>query len=247
MFQGKQEGNRDLYTGFGKVKINSVALEEKNDKKFITFKVTEATGKFTTNLSFLVSSEENTSKSGKTQYIDAQGRTKWAEGKPESTLYFDANTAKGALRGEEDLVAFIAALVNVEKGETARFDDFKAITRGNLAEIEEAIKAFPNNKVGVAVGIRNGKYQTIYSRKFVRGWAKDGSYLKKELEKDTYNKDFYGTEFTTLTVFDPSSITPNDEVPAEIGGGELGGDTIAMNFDATELPEYKEIDSNLPF
>lgn len=209
MFDITKQEDGKLHTGNIIVKTKSVNAEEKNDQYIINFQLENEEKGFKSRLSFFVKDEVVESKSGKTQYGDAQGRFNYFEGAPESGEYFDATTARKALQGEEKLTRFIRDYANVKKGGSARFADFSKIAKGDLTEINAILTQLPNNNVIVRAGVRGGKYQTVYNGAFERGWSKDAKNIERAIAKETSTAVEYGTpEFKE---YDPNAIKPTDE------------------------------------
>lgn len=211
-FVANKENSKTLYTGYAIMKVNGVKIELKNDKQLLTFDLESKDGKISTKLDFFLEPILVESKTGKKQFIDAFGRAKYFEAAVESSEYFDAKTARQAIRGEEEVTAFIAALANVKKNENARFDDFMAIAKGDIAQIEAILKVVPNNNVGVVLGVRQNKYQSVYTRVFGRGWMLDaGSRFEKTLGNETSTANYYGKAPYTLSEYDPETVQPTPE------------------------------------
>ncbi len=98
----------------------------------------------------------------------------------------DRSKLTGAIRnpyqGEVDLLLFIADWCNIKKGEPLSLESIEKIAKtGDLFELREI---FNNAKENVFKGlllVRDGKYQSVYTKKLMRSWNTDLSYLHKSL------------------------------------------------------------------
>ncbi len=206
-----QKVSTTLFTGYAVVKVSSFKIEAKDDKQMLTFYVETKDGKISAPLVFFLEPKINESRTGKTQYIDEKGRTQYFEGNPQSTEYFDANTARPAIRGEEDVTKFLIALGNVRKNQNARFDNFETIAKGDITQIQNILKIISNNNVGVLLGV-NGTYQRVHNRVFAAGWRTDaGTQFEKTVNNETSTSTFYGVPPFKLTEYDINSIQPDAE------------------------------------
>lgn len=152
--------------------------------------------------------------SGKIQIIDKYGRTAWATQNDVNTrsipVYSNGpadidKDYRPAYVGEEELVAFVKAYLNIPEVSIwdnnlqkrvpnskvkpeeceCRFDNLDNIFKGDFSEIIDTFSFQPMNRVKVLLGVRtdpeSGKlYQAVYTKKFI----KNGSSSTKALEKD---------------------------------------------------------------
>jgi hypothetical protein len=138
-----------------------------------------------TKASYFVSDEGRVSKDGKKfEFIDKHGKSSWASDIDALPAFVDKTSAKKSKNGEVELTQFIASWAGVKKDGEARLDNISALFSGNTEEIKAVKKSFPNNKVVVALGVRDGKYQTVYTKTVLQGWATDHKYLVKNLTED---------------------------------------------------------------
>lgn len=126
----------------------------------------------------MTNKKRDTSKTGKTQYINDVGSTTWAEDenalKDEKYKIFTTRDFRDALIGEEKLYNFLRALFNsldFKDPSTELKLDNKKLFKGNMADIKDAIAAFPNATICALATIRtvpgeNGanakEYQSLY-------------------------------------------------------------------------------------
>lgn len=230
-------GGVQLYVGIAPVKVVAVnpTIEELKDKLGITLKrepeylgvsiLGETYNKITfwveciepkiiTKFDILVKPEDRVSKAGKPQWINAFGVTTWSDDTPNYDWY-KLDGVRHAFVGEDTLIEFIKAYANVANGGKVSFDDPKAIAKGDVKEIKALIDALSENRVRVLLGVKEGKYQQVYTKHFGR---------LKPFRKDMFikmlNDDFgsFNAEYNQsleLEVYVPGLVGPDAEVAAE--------------------------------
>lgn len=163
-------------------------------------------------VAFFLKNSPRTNKDGnKEQFIDKTGTTCW--GDPNGKDWFDVESARPAYIGEEELVAFIKNWVNVKPKDTATFEDFSKIVKGDLSELKTIFKGFQSNEVRVLLTVKHndGKaYQNVYGRYFDRATNKGYTYWSKHLTdqvKSGYFKDSYSLELKPYVPVAPSADT----------------------------------------
>lgn len=172
----------------------------------------------TTRFEILMNSKERVSQSGKNQWINAIGQSTWADGEPEYDWYKKEGLRK-ALTGEETLINFTKAWANVANGDEVSFDSIAKIVKGDVTEVKALVKLLSNNQVRLLVGVKDGKYQTIYTKVFGRVKPQRDDIFVKNLNDDygAFNAEFD----TTLGwgIFSPelAVVTPDtdDETVSE--------------------------------
>jgi hypothetical protein len=179
---------------------------------------TEFKGKF----SIFVQGNTRESKAGKKQYIDAFTRTSWAHSlsdlsaaqeKVKDYLRLDMSTVREAKPGEETIYNLLKAYGNiVPKTKPLELSDFKQLVKGNAKELEDFFSYFNTNQAGVNVmmGIKDAKYQDIYTGVFMSLKSKLSDYAKKNIESEYGFKSYY-TGYT-FTEFIPSEAPETNEV-----------------------------------
>ena len=211
----KQEQN---YTGIqmGERKLNK-----------ITFWVRNAEHEFTTRFDILVQPEERPeSRTGKFQYINKFGQTAWGTENP-STQYewFKNEGVRRAYVGEEMLIEFMRTWANVGRDGECAIDDIKALTSGNVAELQQYVGALKDNRVRLLLGAKDGKYQTVYTRFFGREKPRRDDLFVKALNADygDFRAEYDPNDFT-LKRYEPGVVQPQ-EAPAE-PAGDVSGDWL---------------------
>lgn len=117
--------------------------------------------------------EDNVRKSqnGNVQIINAQGRHTWAKSSEECDYeWFDSSTARVAKDGECRLYDMLIALVNADtssKDSNLVLENLDAIFDGDVRELRDINKNFGKG-LRVLTGVRDGKYQSIYTGHFNR-------------------------------------------------------------------------------
>lgn len=143
------------------------------------------TPEFKTKVEFLVKPEPKVSQSGKTQWTNNIGQFAYAEEKAsEKYDWFKDEGVRKAFNGEERLVDFIKAYANVANGDSCYLETWKQISAGDVKEIKELVKALPDNKVRVLLGVKDEKFQQVYMKHFGRIKPKRDDLFIKNLNDD---------------------------------------------------------------
>ena len=168
----------------------------------------------------------------KVQVIDKYGQTAWPtieEAKVHAIPQYENGPAnldadyRPAYIGEEDLVGFIKAYLNIPNpsfsykdkntGEIvvktlpnlddalARLDGIDNYFKGDFKELESILKLQPNNVVKACFGVRttdeNKQYQAVYTQKFLKNVITDYSRLDKDIQDKKDAGSYSTTEFST--------------------------------------------------
>ena len=168
----------------------------------------------------------------KVQVIDKYGQTAWPtieEAKVHAIPQYENGPAnldadyRPAYIGEEDLVGFIKAYLNIPNpsfsykdkntGEIvvktlpnlddalARLDGIDNYFKGDFKELESILKLRPNNVVKACFGVRttdeNKQYQAVYTQKFLKNVITDYSRLDKDIQDKKDAGSYSTTEFST--------------------------------------------------
>jgi|TARA_R100001509_G_scaffold156797_1_gene120377 hypothetical protein len=186
-------------------------VEFSGDEYFkLTFWIKNA--ELTTRFEILMNGKERVSQSGKHQYINAVGQTTWSEGNPDYD-WFKTEGLRKALTGEETLINFTKAWANVANGDEVSYDSIAKIVRGEVTEVKALVKLLEGNQVRLLVGVKDGKYQTVYTKVFGRVKPQRDDLFAKKLNDD-YGA--FNAEFNTSLewgVFSPklAVVTPDEE------------------------------------
>tara|TARA_R110000824_G_scaffold191466_1_gene373174 strand:- start:1033 stop:1821 length:789 start_codon:yes stop_codon:yes gene_type:complete len=168
-------------------------------------------------LEILMNNTIRTSQSGKFQWINSIGQTTWSEEAPSYDWWKPEGERKSYV-GEETLINFVKAWANVAAGDEVRFDTIDAISTGNLAEIKTLVTALNINQVRVLVGVKDGKYQQVYTKFFGRVKPQRDDLFIKSLndEYGSFNADFnadliWGTHVSTASLVSPDTIKEEED------------------------------------
>jgi len=179
---------------------------------------TEFKGKF----SIFVQNVTRTAKSGKKQFIDAYTKTGWAETLSELSakqdgvkdfLKMDMFTVREAKPGEETIYSLLKGYGNiVPKTKPLELNDFKQLVKGNGKELEDFFLYFNQTGGGVNVmmGVKDAKYQDIYTGVFMPLKSKLTDYVKKSIEGEYGFKSYH--EGYSFKEFIPSEAPQENEV-----------------------------------
>ena len=166
----------------------------------------------TTRFEILMNSKERVSQSGKNQWINSIGQATWSDGEP-TYEWFKKDGLRKALTGEETLINFTKAWANVANGDEVSFDSIAKIVKGDVSEVKALVKLLENNQVRLLIGVKDGKYQTVYTKVFGRVKPQRDDLFVKNLNDDygVFNAEFD----TTLAwgVFSPelAVVTPDND------------------------------------
>ena len=164
----------------------------------------------TTRFEILMNGKERVSQSGKNQYINAAGQSTWSDGEPEYDWYSKTGLRK-ALTGEETLINFTKSWANVANGDEVAFDSIAKIVKGDVSEVKALVSLLSNNQVRLLIGVKDGKYQSVYTKVFGRVKPQRDDLFAKNLNDDygAFNAEYD----TTLGwgVFSPqlAVVTPD--------------------------------------
>ena len=222
-------GGVKLYSGLGNFKVIAVnptmaelhdlGIMVKQDPNYfvdlngteyfkLTFWIKNAD--LTTRFDILMNGSERVSQTGKNQWINSIGQSTWSDGEPEYD-WFKKEGLRKALTGEETLINFVKQWANVANGDEAYFDSIAKIVKGDVTEVKALVKLLENNEVRLLIGVKDGKYQTVYTKVFGRVKPQRDDIFVKNLNDDygTFNAEFD----TTLSwgVFTPelAVVTPD--------------------------------------
>jgi len=139
----------------------------------------------------LLAPEVRTSQSGKFQWMNKFGTNCWSDTEP-TYEWFKSDGQHKCLIGEETLIKFMAAWANVLKGGEVALDTMDQIAQGNVTELKSYIDILKNNQIKVLVGVKDGKYQQVYTKYFGKASVGRTDYFVNELNKEygNFNAEF---------------------------------------------------------
>jgi len=148
-------------------------------------------------LSIFLRDEHQTTMSGKLKWINNEGISfygtqedidnknfyDWMKQEDEEgNTKVDLESFVPCKSNQEELVNFIKTFANVKNGDPAYIENMDALFNGDFSELNGLLEHFPNNKVGVLLGVKTKDdgtlVQTHYLKKFERGFSTDMSYLQ---------------------------------------------------------------------
>lgn len=233
--KGNESTPNKLYTGLADVKVVAVnPTKEEAEKLGISMKadpvytsVDDTTGNRKVRIDIYVTSDKTSkidkmaffledaprvSEKGNTQFINDFGDASFSESieaiasNPKMS-WFKSDGIRPAFGGEADLIDFIKALLNIQKGSVAKLDNPKALFTGNVSEIAAIFKANPERKVQVLYTVRENDgnwYQGVYTKYFGRAGNTKTTYWQKHMDNLTtvvnYQNSFAFQEFNPLEV-----------------------------------------------
>lgn len=133
---------------------------------------------------FLENSHKINAAKTKGEWINNFGRTAWGstEEAPKELKWFDEKTARAAKIGEADLYNFLINWLNINPNDEAKLENFDVLFTGNVSELRALLKEYPENEIRVLLTVKDGKYQSVYSRYFDRATNKRTNYWEAHIE-----------------------------------------------------------------
>ena len=147
----------------------------------------------TTRLEILMQNKHRVSKTGKHQWLNATGQGTWSEETPKYDWWQQPETSRKAFGGEETLINFVKAWANVAPGDNVYFDSIEKIVGGDTTELKQLVSALKGNQVRLLVGVKDGKYQQVYTKQFGRIKPQRDDLFVKSLNDDygAFNAEFH--------------------------------------------------------
>tara|TARA_R110000751_G_scaffold58831_3_gene123917 strand:+ start:121 stop:903 length:783 start_codon:yes stop_codon:yes gene_type:complete len=168
-------------------------------------------------LEILMQNKPKVSQNGKNQWMNSIGQSTWSEDSP-SYEWWKTEGQRKAYTGEETLINFVKAWANVASGDEVYFDTMPAIANGDLSEVKALIASLGTNEVRVLIGVKDDKYQQVYTKYFGRVKPQRDDLFIKALNDDygSFNADFnvdlkWGTHVATATLVTPDTIKEEED------------------------------------
>ena len=201
------------------------------DYKKVVFWLSNADGNF--KLEILMNNKHKESKTGKYQWINNVGQSTWSTDAP-SYEWWKSEGQRKAYTGEETLINFTKAWANVASGDEVSFDTIDNIVNGDVGEIKSLIGALKTNEVRVLIGVKDDKYQQVYTKYFGRVKPQRDDLFIKALNDDygSFNADFnadlkWGPHTSTADLISPDAPAEDEDwtaEPAMAANGESNDD-----------------------
>lgn len=203
---------KQLWTGVANMKVIAInPTVDELAKIYNTDNVSEPTyvtennnGNTKVRLDFFLQNEENgiitsfpiwlenearVSVAGNNQFINRKVQSTWSTSLEDLTAnekmsWFDMTTAREAKSGEVDLYEFLVKWTNAQTGESVDLElsNFEnLITKGDISELKE-IMAKIGKTVNVLLGVRDGQYQSVYTKYVNRGHIASTKGFEKNLD-----------------------------------------------------------------
>lgn len=186
-----------------------------------------------TRVTFFLRRSPRISSAGKYQIIDKYGRTAWcteddlaakrvpvySNGTPAN---IDMESARKAYSGEEELVKFLIAYLNLPAPQRyidgkwvmnspeklaeseAILEDIDKYFKGDFSELKGILRLQPNNRMKVCFGVRTAadgrEFQTAYTRLFLRNSTTDYARIAKDIVEAQANGAYPNTVFEACDI-----------------------------------------------
>ena len=185
----------------------------------IVFWLANSDGNF--KLEILMQNKHRVSQSGKYQWMNNIGQSTWSEEEP-TYDWWKAEGQRKAYTGEETLINFVKAWANVAAGDNVYFETVSAIANGNINELKALVHTLSSNEVRVLIGVKDDKYQQVYTKYFGRVKPQRDDLFIKALNDDygSFNADFnadlkWGTHVSTAALVTPDTINEDEDWTGE--------------------------------
>lgn len=190
----------------------------------LDFYVINAAHKIKTKVTLWLEDKERTNKDGnKFQYIDKFGNVAWPKGSDTEPNYtwFDKASMRKAYIGEDPLMNFVKAWANADpKAENTL--DIAKMFKGDLSELSGLVKLIEKNEVQCLLGVRDGKYQDVYTKHFDRPYRKNFDTWRKALEGEYGEfKSDYQNDLNLKPYSGNSQVTTDN--PSTLGNAPATG------------------------
>jgi len=149
--------------------------------------------KIMTKVAFFLENHPRLNRDGtKSEWINDFGRTAWSEeGNPDDApaglTWFKHETARQAFTGEADLHLFLINWLNIGPDDEAKLDNFIGLFNGDYSELLGLLSGNKDNEIRVLLTVRDGKYQSVYSKYFDRASNKRTNYWDSHIKSQTSN------------------------------------------------------------
>lgn len=121
-------------------------------------------------------------------------------GKDPDVLYAAGEPQRNPYEGEIDLIVFLQTLVNQKKGEELYLERLEDLVhRYDLRELRDILRAASANKIKALLTVKDGKYQSLYPKKFQRSYTTTYQYLHRSL---LANKDYFSEDYGPVSLSD---------------------------------------------
>ncbi len=187
----------------------------------IVFWLKTSSPDFTTKFEILVQPKLRANKDGsKFLFINNIGQITWSSDVPTYDWWKNADQTRKAYVGEDTLINFTKTWANVANGGEVSFDTIDNIVTGDVSELKEYVKVLAYNSLRLLVGVKDGKYQTVYNKHFGRMKPVRDDLFVKSLNDDygSFNAD-YNPDLKPQ-VYSPSVIAA--DVETSPAGTEAG-------------------------
>jgi len=161
----------------------------------------------------------------KRQLIDKTGKTCWdtLDGKGEAYVWFDSESAREALVGEDQLTDLLVNWLNIKPGDNARLEDPSKFFDLDFTQLLEIFKDNPNNTFKAMLSVKHAdggkKYQNVYTGYFDRKTNKSFTYWEKHFTKRAEGGRPFDNSisytFQMYTPVEPSADTNTENKPAD--------------------------------
>jgi len=143
---------------------------------------------FSTRLEILVGKEHRKeSSTGKYQITNKYGQVTWATSPDQTQDWFKNEGVRRMYPGEEILINFVKAWANIPNDGECAFDTIDDIVNLKVEELKSLITSLKDNKLRVLLGVKDDKYQSVYTRHFGRLKPKRDALFVKALN-DSYGE-----------------------------------------------------------
>lgn len=184
----------------------------------VTFWVNHVGPDFLTRFDVLMQPNHRVNKDGdKYMFTNNRAQISWSDSDPSAKYdWYNGEGVRKAYVGEDTLLNFLKAWANVANDGDCYLESIDQIVNGDVAELRGYVDALKDNKVRLLLGVKDEKYQSVYTKHFGRLKPQRNDLFVKELNGDfgafnaEYNADLALRRWEPALVAPDSEPTPTD-------------------------------------
>lgn len=155
------------------------------------------------------------------EWISKNGTTAWSKtpGVAPDMAWFPKEGARNAFVGEGAMVRMLQAWLNIDPANQSTLDNTKALFDGNYSELLQILGVAPNNQFKALIGVKDGKYQTVYTGYFGRLTQTSLAGFTKALENENSQfKDDYQNDLNFKPYVGKTTVAGDSPTDLNVGG-----------------------------
>jgi len=209
--------------------LNDIGVNSKREPEYtielsgekyqkLSFWVKHTSPDIITRVEILMKDTPRASKDGsKFMWVNNRGQITWSDEAPSSKYdWFKSEGERKAYSGEDTLLNFVKAWGNVSSNGDCYFETIDKIVQGDVTEIKKLVEVLKDNKVRLLLGVKDGKYQQVYTKHFGRLKPKRDDMFTKELNSDYGGFNAAYPADLKLSGYSEKVIAPSESLAAAV-------------------------------